>query len=249
MLDARFPKAWLQFNISRRDRNMEPEFWLVPFFCERSSIALDVGANAGIYTFYMSQFSRLVIAFEPNLECLNKLKARSADNVVVLFGGASDRVNMAELRYDPDNTGIGTLDPRNTLQQFDHLNTTSFFVPTLAVDALQLKGVSFLKIDVEGHESAVLQGAIQTLRRERPALLVESENRHVPGAVEDVCSRLVAIGYSGYILDNKNLVRVTSAAGERASGPIVSSNNNFIFLHDERREEYRSRLATKFNII
>lgn len=247
-LDALFPKAWLQFNISRHDRHMEPEFWLVPFFCDRSSIALDIGANAGIFTFYMRQFSRLVIAFEPNLECLNKLKARAVDNVVVLFGGASDRIGIAELRYDPTNTGIGTLDPRNTLQQFQHVQTTTFHVPTFPVDALALKGVSFIKIDVEGHESAVLRGALQTLSRERPALLVESENRHVAGAVEDVCSCLVEIGYSGYVLDGKTLVQVASVAGNRLSDPIVSNKNNFIFLHDDRRDEYKARLTSQYNI-
>lgn len=228
---------------------MEAEFWLVPYLCDDASLALDVGANTGIYTFYMSKFSRLVFAFEPNLECLNKLKSRSPDNAVVVFGAVSDQMRVAELRYDRTNTGIGTVDSRNTLRQFGQVDVTSFFVPAFSIDALTLKNVAFMKIDVEGHESSVIQGALQTLCRERPALLIESENRHVAGAVQDVYSRLSAIGYSGYVLKNKTLARVSAAKnkGDLLENMLLEKIN-FVFLHDEKLEAHKNRLASDYAI-
>jgi FkbM family methyltransferase len=227
---------------------MESEFCLIPFLCDRSSISLDIGANSGIYTFFMSKYSERVISFEPNLECLNKLRSRSSDNVTILFNGASDGCHVAELRYDPANTGTGTLDPRNALQKFERIDVTSFFVPAFPVDLLGLKDVAFIKMGVDGHESAVVQGAIKTLRRERPALLIERKNRNVVDAIEDVYSRLVAIGYSGYVLNNKSLQRVTSVDNGAPIELSTSNNYNFIFLHDDHRDEYRMRLSPRFDI-
>lgn len=228
---------------------MDAEFWLVPYLCCPNSIALDVGANVGIYTLYMSKFSRRVIAFEPNPECLNNLKNRSPHNAVVVFGAASYRMGVAELRYDRSNTGIGTVDRRNTLNQFGRLDLTSFFIPTYSLDALELKNVAFMKIDVEGHESSVIQGALETLRREQPALLIESENRHVAGAVLDVFSRLLAIGYSGYVLESDKLLRIGARGNQNnfVEG-LLARKNNFIFLHDDKRKAYEARLAAKFSI-
>jgi FkbM family methyltransferase len=45
-------------------------------------------------------------------------------------------------------------------------------IPAITVDSLRLSP-SFIKIDVEGHEREVLEGAKETLLRSRPALLVE----------------------------------------------------------------------------
>jgi FkbM family methyltransferase len=241
-LDAQFPKAWLQFNIWRRDKHMESEFWLVPYLSEPNSISIDIGANAGIYTFYMCQYSKFVIAFEPNVECLNKLRSRAPRNSTIVFGAVSDRTHVVELRYDRANTGIGTIDPRNTLNQFGHVEVTSFFVPSVPLDALNLREVSFIKVDVEGHESSVVGGAIETLRRERPALLIESENRHVPGAVRDIHALLSANGYSGYVLDNSTLTRIR---GHNLS-KLATERNNFIFLHDDKVEIYRARLSPNY---
>ncbi len=66
--------------------------------------------------------------------------------------------------------------------------------------------VGFIKVDVEGHELDVLRGAEATLRRDRPALLVESEERHRPGAVAAVHGFLGSLGYHGFMVDDGRLV-------------------------------------------
>ena len=61
----------------------------------------------------------------------------------------------------------------------------------------------FLKIDVEGHESAVLDGARQTLEAHRPAVLIECEARHRPdGDVRPVFELLESFGYRGSFFAN-----------------------------------------------
>jgi hypothetical protein len=70
-------------------------------------------------------------------------------------------------------------------------------VPVERLDDQGLSGVSFLKIDVEGHELPVLRGGDELLARDRPVLLVEIEQRHLGDQthVSDVVGHLTSRGY------------------------------------------------------
>jgi hypothetical protein len=60
------------------------------------------------------------------------------------------------------------------------------------------RGPNFLKIDVEGHELAVLEGARQTLEKHRPTILLECEARHrADGDVRPVFDLLHSLDYEG----------------------------------------------------
>jgi hypothetical protein len=63
--------------------------------------------------------------------------------------------------------------------------------------------ISFVKIDVEGHELEVLRGGIETLRRHRPNLLIEIEQRHSPVPIFHTLDFLASLGYAGEFLDDK----------------------------------------------
>lgn len=71
-------------------------------------------------------------------------------------------------------------------------------MPVKRLDDLQLDDIGLDKIDVEGHELAVLRGAVDTLRRNRPAVVVEAEERHHPNAVAAIAELLTGLGYAGY---------------------------------------------------
>jgi hypothetical protein len=56
---------------------------------------------------------------------------------------------------------------------------------------------SIVKIDVEGYELAVIEGAIETITTHRPALVVEIEEQHQPAgqSIDDVFGRISDLGY------------------------------------------------------
>jgi len=58
--------------------------------------------------------------------------------------------------------------------------------------------VRVIKIDVEGHELAVVQGAIDLIRRDKPLLVIECESRHLPAGktVQDFITLVVSLGYT-----------------------------------------------------
>jgi hypothetical protein len=108
---------------------------------------------------------------------------------------------------------------------------------------MKLESVGFIKVDVEGHELAVLLGARKILERDRPAILVEAEERHRPGAVQSIRDLLTPLGYHGFMLDAGRLSpisnfdatrdqfipadRVDNLNGGNYEGRYI---NNFVFV-------------------
>jgi hypothetical protein len=115
------------------------------------------------------------------------------------------------------------------------------------LDSYALEDVGFVKIDVEGHELAALRGAEQTLRRCRPLVLVEVEDRHRPDAVSSVRAFMATMGYEGWFfldgvltpIDRFDVARhqdPKNLSGGRKLGVYV---NNFVFALPEHTARLR----------
>ena len=181
-LSEHHPRLWANYNIRFRRHHFETEYWLVPLFCSPEKAALDIGVNMGNFAFYMAKFSRAVVGFEPNTDLWPHLRNFLGDRVRLEDAALSDRSGSAEFRYVEDNTGVATVEIRNALTMIDRperIRTRAVTLRTL--DSFALNEIAFIKIDVEGHEEAVLRGAEATLAANRPTVLVESEDRHNPG--------------------------------------------------------------------
>jgi hypothetical protein len=90
-----------------------------------------------------------------------------------------------------------------TLERRPLENGRSFHVQLRRLDDLchaVARRVSFIKIDVEGHELQVLGGAAETLRRHRPNLLIEIEQRHSPVPIAQTFDHVLSAGYRGEFL-------------------------------------------------
>lgn len=166
-----------------------------------SGAAVDVGANIGIYSRVLAQTHRLVHAFEVNPLLIARLQRAAPSNVTVHAHGLSDVSRMAALRVPVvDGTpqyGLGSLE----LAMHDDDLQVDFQTISTRVEPLDnadLADVRLVKIDVEGHELAVLRGARILLSRQMPWVLVECEDRHQPGTVQAVDSLMQALGYDGY---------------------------------------------------
>ena len=72
-------------------------------------------------------------------------------------------------------------------------------------DILSNKEIGFIKIDVEGHEKNVINGAVEIIRRNKPSLLVEIEERHSKTSVEETLNFINKLGYKSYFLSGTNL--------------------------------------------
>lgn len=102
------------------------------------------------------------------------------------------------MRVLPSDQGRSTIDDNNVLGDANGDAVQSIDVLAKRLDDLELDDVGFVKIDVEGHELAVLRGATETLTRNRPAVLVEAEERHHRNAVGAITELLNGLNYQGY---------------------------------------------------
>src|SRR5205814_1412934 len=146
---------------------LERELVALERLIEGRGVAIDVGANEGVYTYKLSQLFKRVEAFEPQPQCIALLTSYKKANVRVhpcaLSDGAGEVDLRIPIRNGVPNLGYATVRPIAS----DH-QTLKIVVRRL--DDFHFEGVSFIKIDVEGHESKVLAGAEETISRERPVL-------------------------------------------------------------------------------
>lgn len=161
---------------------------LVPF----GRNAVDVGANRGVYTCWMAKRAAVVDAFEPQPDLARYIRSARLNNVRVHEIALSDQAGTARLLVPSDDAlarlaSSDAADVPDAVQAQPELGTTKELpVKTLTLDSFGLLDVGFLKIDVEGHELAVLRGADETIATNRPIVFIESEARHARGAPASV---------------------------------------------------------------
>lgn len=235
-LDRNFPQALIRYNLLRHYRRYEPELWLVPALAGRDDRAVDIGGNAGIWCLQMARYARAVECFEPNPVCIAKLERVLPGRARLHRVALSDHPGEAELRFDPANTGVGTIEARNTLSDNAGVKTVEAVkVPTATLDSFAFRGVALIKIDVEGHEEAVLAGATETFARERPALICEIEERHNPGGLARIRTLFAALGYRAAALDGARLRPLEAIEAEgRVALASAQGINNFLFVDPKR---------------
>jgi FkbM family methyltransferase len=144
-----------------------------------------------------------VHAFEPLPELALRLSAGFAldRRVHVHQVALSDRLGTAELRVpgsqDGLDWGLGTIEVANSLSGQE---VRRFRVPMRTLDSYKLRNVGFIKIDVEGHELAVLRGSTALIKACHPAFLIEAQEMHQPGSLARVTAFLSEAGYRGLFL-------------------------------------------------
>lgn len=130
---------------------------------------IDIGANIGNHAVFFRNFLQCedIVCFEPfpaNVRLLaqNVPKDPSLPPVHVVNAGLSDSRFRAGIRFNPSNLGICVIDP-NLPGDLD----------VYRLDDLKLENITLIKSDVEESHLAVIRGALETIKRSKPMLVVE----------------------------------------------------------------------------
>lgn len=134
----------------------------------RRRCALDVGMHVGLWSMHLAKLFQRVIGFEPvpeHIECL-RMNMNGFDNYEVHNCALGSERRLASLKLLPNSTGSATL---------EHVDNGSAKVVVLPLDSFEFEFVDFIKIDVEGYEKFVIQGAEATIKKHRPVIIVEQK--------------------------------------------------------------------------
>jgi FkbM family methyltransferase len=239
----------------------EVELHLLEFLCRPDQDAIDVGANVGGYVHYLRRYARRIIAFEPMPVLARALRRKFPRGVIVESLALSDRAGTVSLCM-PLVDGVVVVGGSTVSQTASaaYSGYRAVEVPMDRLDNVYGDQVGFIKIDVEGHQQAVLEGAVETIRRCQPRVLVEVEERLSPGGLVRAKAYFRELGYQGYYVRHGRLEPIDSFSIEQFQDPanlpdLTASLQqherfgryiyNFIFLPQGEPAETLQRLSDR----
>jgi FkbM family methyltransferase len=135
--------------------------------CEQKRICIDIGANVGLWSCDLVKHFDQVIAFEPVqefIDCFEKnVVATNYTMHRMALGRTESFINMNIVQ---GNTG------------HSHINKESFgqgAIPLKTLDSFYFTNIDMIKIDVEGFEEEILAGAMETIKLNKPVLVIEQQ--------------------------------------------------------------------------
>lgn len=144
----------------------------------RGSCMVQAGGNSGLYPVLFTEFFNPVITFEPNplnFHCLvNNCQIPNVIKFNAALGAKNGRIKSVELFWS--NSGM------NKVEQVD----SNDYIPMTTIDAFGFTDIGMIQLDVEGYEFEVLKGAMQTIKNNRPVLMIETDQ---PERVAKVLSK------------------------------------------------------------
>lgn len=177
--DAYFTK-WVK-QTGRLDHHTGFIDFLRPYL---GGVMVDIGANIGTHTIAYLQYGT-VYAFEPNriaFECL-KHNCPQAKLFNMALGSYTGWIDMVP---EGDNYGAAHTTPGKS-------------IPCRMLDSFELLFCNYIKIDVEGDEIAVLEGAKRTIARCRPVMCIESNPHTLERkglTVKDLENKILSLNYT-----------------------------------------------------
>jgi FkbM family methyltransferase len=194
----------------------EPELLGLSEFVRPGAVCFDIGAAYGMYTYPLAGLAGpagQVHSFEPLPVPYRLLetgvRASGARNVRVTNAAMGASTGWQRLRL-PYRFGLpvhGWAHLQEGLKhpgRFTSVKTLEVVVHTVdrVCELRELPRVDFMKVDVEGFEAVVLEGAAWTIEQHRPALLLEIEERHLGKygrTADEVSGSLAERGYRMHV--------------------------------------------------
>ena len=215
-------------------KKKEPEIVLIKELIKIQTDSIDIGVYRGVHSYEMSKYSKVIHSFEPNPVIYKDLKRTLPliiNNLKLYNYALSDKNITKNLRIPIRNLkvnklnyeefyemGKATIHEENKFENFENFKVECKILDDFKFD----NSISFIKIDVEGHEISVLNGAKNIIKKFKPNLLIEIEERYSKKKVKDTINFVCSFGYNSYVLKDNKLVNTNSIIN-------LNDHNNFIF--------------------
>jgi FkbM family methyltransferase len=154
-------------------------------YINKDSVVLEAGCHIGTHSVKLSMLSKKLICFEPlkqsNILLKENLEKNKCDNTIVYDQALSDEKTTSYFGWVSFNNlgGAGLIDNPMGIPNGGNVSEESKYpIETITIDSLNLEELNFIKLDVEGYESKVINGGINTIGKFRPTITLESWANH-----------------------------------------------------------------------
>lgn len=177
----------------------------------RSGVVLDVGANVGLHVITWARMHKkhTFFAFEPS-RTVNRALCESVkrngltDKITVVNKAVSDKNGKASFFETTDDAYNSLKDTKrksiNDVYEVEVISIDDF------VTSNKIENIRFIKIDTEGFENEVIDGAFQTIKKQMPDFFIEiykgSNSNNYP---EETINKMIREGYNAYIFKDKEI--------------------------------------------
>ena len=186
--------------------------------CRGANCVFDVGAHIGLVTMPMSKAvapGGKIYAFEPSIANLQTLKNHIAlnniENVTTIHSLVGNSVRDRVTFYEsPSISGMNTCAPIKNIRQYNQTTQQQTSLDEFCLKYRLLPHI--IKIDVEGFELAVLEGAKELLTRIKPKIFLSVHPQHLASlgrSPEELKAFLSGVNYTISDMDGKKIDRFT----------------------------------------
>ena len=197
-------------------KNTERELRIIHKILDSSKASIDIGVYRGVYSFYLLKYSSFVYAFEANpllheklIRGFEKEKLIKIENYAISSknGSTTLRIPIRDISADYDEEekyqlGTATIHSENNLgkQEYEEFRD----IQMIRLDDYNFNHeIGFIKIDVEGHELEVIRGSHNLIKKYKPCMLIEIEERHSGLNPQDTILEIKELGYECFFVDDK----------------------------------------------
>ena len=153
-------------------------------YVNSDSIVIECGCHIGTHSIPLASLCKTFYGFEPmpdTYDVLNKnIKLNNINNAIIYKKGVADKEGMTQYSWICENNpGCSGLN-NNPMGKPDWIASTNknIDVELTTIDLLQLDKLDFIKIDVEGYETLVIDGAFNTIKKCMPVIIMEVWANH-----------------------------------------------------------------------
>jgi len=246
-----FKKIHYLRSLKNFNEKNEPDFEVVKYIARKGDTVFDIGANIGWYTKLLSELvgeTGKVISIDPTPEtflilsyCVKRL---GLSNVNILNCAISNKEGVCKMEVPKyDFGGLNFYQTRITDNNKKNYLFKYFFAKTKSLDGFIpcfADTVSFIKCDVEGHELAVIKGALSIISKFKPIWLIEvsSDPDQTNSSAFELFKIMQENGYIAYWYKNQKLYK-------RIKG---DKSINYFFITSERLKQLPKTVLYDFSI-
>lgn len=185
-------------------------------YITKDSVVIEAGCHIGTHTIKLAKLCKTLYTFEPmpiSYELLRtNIDLNDLHNVIMSANGLSNTISQTHFEWSSRGNigGSGLANNPMGKPNFVDEMKDKIIVNLINIDSLHMDKLDFMKIDVEGYEGYVIEGAMDTICKYKPVIAMEVWKNHFGEFdleyTKNKFHRLIEIGYKIFHIEGPDFL-------------------------------------------